>query len=163
MSSVCFIVNEQINDYVGLVACCPSFYSFEKSNIDIMQHILLFQINCFYLWSRYSGDTETDSDSFVDSHDNGSYLRYDNNYPDNNKYLQELGIDNSVNKNNVSNVNQGDKHITKKKKKTEACFFLFNKDWSLFCASCRGIFLRILSANLHLIKRKKGESSCFSG
>ena len=30
MPSVFFTVNEKINDHVGLVACCSSFYSFEK-------------------------------------------------------------------------------------------------------------------------------------
>ena len=139
MPSVFFTVNEKINDHVGLVACCSSFYSFEINNIGIMQHILLFQINCFFSSLSYFGNTETDSDSSVDSNDNGNYLRYDSDHSHNND-LQELDIENNVNENIGLNVNW-DIYILQKRKKTDICYFLFIKDWSLFCVSCLGICL----------------------
>ena len=95
MPSVCFTINEQINDCVGLVVWCPSFYSFEINNIDIIQHILLFSNKLFVFFEI--GDPETDSDLSVDSNDIGNDLRYNNYNFDNNEYLQRLGIDNNVN------------------------------------------------------------------
>ena len=104
-----------------------------------MQHISLFQINCFFSSLSYFGNTETDSDSSVDSNHNGNYLRYDSDHSHNND-LQELDIENNVNENIGLNVNW-DIYILQKRKKTDICYFLFIKDWSLFCVSCLGICL----------------------
>ena len=101
-----------------------------------------------------TGDSETDSDSSVDSKDIGNDLRYINDNFDNNEYLQRLCIDNNVNENNDLNVNKDD-DILQKKKCADICYFLFNKDMYLFCASCQDLSLRIFSTKVHLIKRKK--------
>ena len=74
-------------------------------------------INCFYSWSGYSGDAAIDSDSSVDSHDIGNCLRYNSYNSDNNEYLQELGIDSNVNKNNYLSIDRDDDILQKRKKK----------------------------------------------